>query len=428
MTGFQFQAERYPTGWLVSQLCDIYSVSVFGLSVLIGYKNLTHKVKLRTSFTDDTIIKIKEFIKNNGNSEQKQEATNALRKFVRIRVFNTFKNKMYPKINKFQIEDFPAGWLVLKLCETYFILINSLAKYIDYEGLDKSLLKRQEFTNYTLDKIKEFILNDGTKEQNEKAFQALRRYIRIRVFNQIKTMKYQRFNQFQVEFFPTGWLIMRLCEIFLVLPNGLEDFIGYTKMNRTLQDRRKFAKKTIRRIERKIDKCGTFEQKIEAKEVIRIFENARIPKTFNIKRFFELVSDDLLSLNPYFHPIFASELHRALKYVIQLGRCLYTGEKLRNGSIGRNFHHINYDKINNDMNNLGFIDDEIHHVVIHPYNNPKIAKEIRENLKDLLNGFSPQNWRGIELSNYEIKLLTKRQNQNYWLIRAYNELEKYVNL
>ena len=308
MTETQYKAEKYPTGWLVSQLCDIYSVSVFNLSVLIGYKNLTHKLKLRTSFTDDTIIKIKEFIENNGSYEQKQEATNALRKFIRIRIFSIFKNKMHPKINKFQIDDYPAGWLILKLCETYFILINSLAKYIDYDGLDKSLSKRQEFTNYTIDKIKEFILNEGKIKQKEKSFHALRRYIRIRVFDQIKAEKYRRIDQFQVKFFPTGWLIMRLCEIYLVLPNGLGDFIGYTKMNRTLQYRRKFAKKTIRKIERIINKCGTFEQKIEAKEVLRIFENARIPKTFNIKRFFELVSDDLLSPNPYFHPMFASEL------------------------------------------------------------------------------------------------------------------------
>ncbi|MFW9939778.1 MAG: hypothetical protein ACFFFT_01965 [Candidatus Thorarchaeota archaeon] len=124
----------------------------------------------------------------------------------------------------------------------------------------------------------------------------------------------------------------------------------------------------------------------------------------------------------FIRPNYKSKRHRTLKLIIQLGRCLLTGKPLKAGH--KDFHHLDYNATNDDKNNLGFLEKSIHLSKVHPLNLKRTSEILQKNLKSLIKGKVPKDWkkRGVKLNLYEKKKLRSRKSQDNIIIKKYKEL------
>ena len=68
----EFKSKMHPALWLIVQICSIYLLHPFELEKLINYSELSKRLKVVSYFTNNTITKFRNFIRQYGNSEKSE--------------------------------------------------------------------------------------------------------------------------------------------------------------------------------------------------------------------------------------------------------------------------------------------------------------------------------------------------------------------
>lgn len=103
----EFKSKMHPALWLIVQICSIYLLHPFELEKLINYSELSKRLKVVSYFTNNTIIKFRNFIRQNGKSEKKQMAREAINRFLEVRN-EEFQRYTGPRIQNLEkLTNFP---------------------------------------------------------------------------------------------------------------------------------------------------------------------------------------------------------------------------------------------------------------------------------------------------------------------------------
>ncbi len=90
-------------------------------------------------------------------------------------------------------------------------------------------------------------------------------------------------------------------------------------------------------------------------------------------------------------PNFYSRILRQVRWELQSGRCLLSGNKL-NPDVTHAYHHFDWDKSNDNPDNVGFVTGHFHGIVHSKRKKEYYKKILIQNLKDLKNGIAPKSW------------------------------------
>jgi hypothetical protein len=97
----KFKSKMHPALWLIIQICSTYLIHPFELENLIGYIELSKRLKTISYFTNRTIDKFRSFIRYNGSPEQKENAREAIKRFLEIRN-EEFERYVGPKVQNLE--------------------------------------------------------------------------------------------------------------------------------------------------------------------------------------------------------------------------------------------------------------------------------------------------------------------------------------
>ena len=169
-----------PKKWLVIKLCEIYLVLIRDFGRLIGYEDISKVINRKYDFSDIIIDRIRDFITNTINQNQRERANRILSQYLKRSIYNKFKISDYPRFESFKTKINPALWLVIQICSIYQIRINQLSNYICSNELFKRLREISYFTNQTISKFRKFIKQYGSFKQKERARKAIDRFLQVR--------------------------------------------------------------------------------------------------------------------------------------------------------------------------------------------------------------------------------------------------------
>jgi len=104
-----FKTKINPALWLVIQICSIYQIRINQLGKFIDSNELFKRLRDISYFTNQTIIKFRKFITQNGISEHKLRARKAIDRFLQVRdskflryfapqIANLDKLSIFPKL------------------------------------------------------------------------------------------------------------------------------------------------------------------------------------------------------------------------------------------------------------------------------------------------------------------------------------------
>ena len=103
----EFKSKMHPALWLIVQICSIYLLHPFELEKLINYSELSKRLKAVSYFTNNTLIKFRNFLRQYGKSEQKQMAREAITRFLEVRN-EEFQRYTGPRIQNLEkLANFP---------------------------------------------------------------------------------------------------------------------------------------------------------------------------------------------------------------------------------------------------------------------------------------------------------------------------------
>ncbi|KKL24244.1 hypothetical protein LCGC14_2417270, partial [marine sediment metagenome] len=231
------KTNQYPEGVLIYNLIKYLNLSFPKLEKAIygtNYNNIIRVLQKRSVFKWEGLTsKIKKLILSVKNVSLKEQAIKEFQKYLRIKVYNGFKGKDFPKIENFKLENYPEGWLILKLCEINLISDTKLGKLIYYSDFPYHLTEVRSFKGNRIDRIKNFLSNIIDKEKKEKSFGILSNYIEFVVFSQLNREDVEEIDEF-LDINPKKWLIYNLCVIYLILIRDFGKEIDYNDIKTTV--------------------------------------------------------------------------------------------------------------------------------------------------------------------------------------------------
>jgi len=265
------KTNQYPEGVLIYNLIKLLNLSFPKLEKAIygtNYNNIIGVLQKRSVFKWEGLTsKIKKLILSEKNVSLKEHAIKELQKYLRTKVYNGFKRKDFPKIENFKLENYPEGWLILKLCEINLISDTKLGKLIYYSDLPYHLTELRSFKGNRIDSIKNFLSNINDKEKKEKSFRILSKYTEFVVFSQLNREGVRETDEF-LDNNPKKWLVIKLCEICLVPLRDLGRLIGYEEISKVINRKYDFSDTIVDRIHNFIASTINQDQKEQADKVL----------------------------------------------------------------------------------------------------------------------------------------------------------------
>lgn len=303
------KTNQYPEGVLIHNLIKHLNFSFPKLEKVIygtNSNNIIRVLQNRGVFKwEGSTSKIKNFILSIKDISLKEQAIKEFQKYLRIKVYNGFKRKNFPRIENFKLENYPEGMLILKLCEINLISDTELGKLIKYFDLPYHLITElRSFKGNRIESIKNFISNISDKEKREESFGILSNYIKFNLFSQLNREGVKEINEF-LDINPKKWLIYNLCVNYLILIRDFAKYIDYEDIKATVHTRYDFSEIIIKRIRNFINKTGDLHKKeIATQTLIKYLKRAIYNK---------LKQTDLPKYKK-----FRSKMHPALWLTIQI--------------------------------------------------------------------------------------------------------------
>ncbi|MBD3256576.1 MAG: hypothetical protein GF383_15890, partial [Candidatus Lokiarchaeota archaeon] len=304
----EIKNETYPEGFLIHNLIKILNLTFPALEKKIYgnyYKNIPCLLERRAYFTWEGLTsKIKNFILSIQQKSLRDRTIKVFQRYITLKIFYGFQKEAIPDPFNFKINDYPEGWLIIRVCEINLITDTYLGKLIGYDDLPFHLTSHRKFKGGRIAAIKEFIATINDESKREKCYNILSRYIEYNVFRQLKTKKINNYELF-LDKNPKKWLFIKLCKIFNMLLRDFGRTIDYEEIKSAIQRKYELSDVSIKKIREYIYKICDVSKKKKAIEAFRIYLKRAI--------YYRYKMTDL----PKFK-FFKSKMHPALWLVIQI--------------------------------------------------------------------------------------------------------------
>jgi len=171
-----------------------------------------------------------------------------------------------------------------------------LGKLIGYDDLPYHLSLFRGFKGKRIEKIKEFINNIEDENSKTHSIELLSKYIEYVVLNQIKNDDYLQLKDY-LRIDPKKWLVIKLCEIFIVLLRDLGRLIEYEEISKVINRKYDFSDTIVDRIHNFIASTTNQDQKEQADKVLSQYLKRSIYNKFKTGNYPEY-EDFKTKINP----------------------------------------------------------------------------------------------------------------------------------
>ncbi len=217
-------------------------------------------------------------------------------------------------------DSYPEGIIIYNLVNLLKISIQELEKRI--LGVNSNIFinllkKRASFTwEGTTSSLKSFILK-MKRNLKEQAIEELQQYLCNKVYNGFKTEIFPHINNFSIEFYPEGWLIIELCKINLISDTRLGKLIDYADLPYHLTKIRGFKGKRIKKIKNFINNIKSRKKKEQSQVVLTNYIKFVVFKQLNRENYKD--AEEFLRFQPKKWLIYHL-CHTYLKLMRDLGK------------------------------------------------------------------------------------------------------------
>ena len=245
------KTNQYPEGALVYNLIKLLNLSFSKLERSLYGENSDRILKIlkkRGSFNWEGMeSKIRQFIISIKDNSLRRAAIIEFQNYLSSTIYFGFMSKDFPDIENFNVEIYPEGWLILNICEINLISDKKMGKLIGYDDLPYHLSLFRGFKGKRIEKIKEFINNIDNENSNIQTVEILSKYIGYIVLNQIKDDNSLKLKDY-LRKNPKKWLVIKLCEVYLVLLRDLGRLIEYEEISKVINREYDFSDTIVDRI------------------------------------------------------------------------------------------------------------------------------------------------------------------------------------
>ena len=302
------KTNQYPEGALVYNLNKLLNLSFSKLERRLYGENSGRIIKIlknRGSFNWEGMeSKIRQFIISIKDNSLRRAAIIEFQNYLSSTIYFGFMSKDFPDIENFNVEIYPEGWLILNICEINLISDKKMGKLIDYDDLPYHLSLFRGFKGKRIEKIKEFINNRDDENSKIRSIEVLSKYIGYVVLNQIKDDDYLELKDY-LRLDPKKWLVIKLCEIYLVLLRDLGRLIEYEEISKVSNRKYDFSDTIVDRIHSFIASTINQDQRERASQILSQYLKRSIYNKFKTSDY------------PKFEN-FKSKMNPALWLVIQI--------------------------------------------------------------------------------------------------------------